>query len=161
MRFFSFLFPSDTELIIISGRVLYRAEKTREMEIEGDNPLLHASSHNSMCYGMWKITGIVEKDEEAKSGKHIGEMFITSEERNSFTACRIYSVENEKIHELAELMDIGDNTYIGCFEFSEDYYWDVMIMKDGMTAILVKGNDLYWAERKSDPVEDGIYHEVG
>ena len=75
-------------MIIISGRVLYRAEKTREIEI------------------------------------------------------------------------VGDNTYVGCFEFSEEYYWDEMIMKDGMTAILVKGNDLYWAERKSDPVEDGIYHEL-
>lgn len=156
-----FVFSSDTELIITSGRALYRAEKTREIEIEGDNPLIQASSHNSMCYGIWKITGNVERNEEVRSGKHIGEIFVTSEELNSFIACRIFSVQNEKIDELAKLMDIGDNTYIGCFEFSEDYYWDAMIMKDGMTAILVKGNDLYWAERKSDPVEDGIYHEVG
>ena len=146
-------------MIIISGRVLYRAEKTREIEIAGDNPLLHTSSPNSMCYGAWEITGNVMKDENEKNKKYIGEIFTTSKELNSFNACRVFSVWDEEVYELAELIDTGDNTYVGCFEFSEEYYWDEMIMKDGMTAILVKGNDLYWAERKSDPVGDGIYHE--
>ena len=95
-----------------------------------------------------------------KNKKYIGEVFTTSKELNSFNACRVFSVWDEEVYELAELIDTGDNTYVGCFEFSEEYYWDEMIMKDGMTAILVKGNDLYWAERKSDPVEDGIYHEL-
>lgn len=157
--FFYFVFPSDTELIITSGRVLYRAEKTRQVETAGDNPLLEASTSNSMCYGIWKVIGHVEGEEEGKCGKCIGDIFVTSEKLNSFIASRIFSVQNENICELAELMDIGDNKYIGCFEFSEDYYWDMMIMKDGMTAMLIKGNDLYWAERISDPVEDGIYHE--
>lgn len=105
--FYSFVFPSDTELIIISGRVLYRAEKTREIEIAGDNPLLHASSPNSMCYGAWEITGNVMKDENEKNKKYIGEVFTTSKELNSFNACRVFSVWDEEVYELAELIDTG------------------------------------------------------
>lgn len=152
--FSSFYLLNDKELIILSGRVLYKAEKTGE--IESSKPL-GTSSFNSMCYGRWEITGNVINDENATSKDYIGETLTTSKELNSFTACRVFSVQNEEIYELVELMDIGENTYIGCFEFSEDYCWDEMIMKDGMTAILVKGNNLYWVERKSDPVEDGIY----
>ena len=155
--FSSFYLLNDKELIILSGRVLYKAEKTGE--IESSKPL-GTSSFNSMCYGLWEITGNVINDENATNKDYIGETLTTSKELNSFTACRVFSVQNEEIYELVELMDIGENTYIGCFEFSEDYCWDEMIMKDGMTAILVKGNNLYWVERKSDPVEDGIYHEL-
>ena len=67
-------------------------------------------------------------------------------------------MKNEKISDLAELMDTGNNAYICCYKFSRNYFWDEMIIQDGMTAIVVKDGNLYWAKRKSDPVADGIYN---
>ncbi len=152
-----FLLLNDTELIILSGRAMYKAEKTGEIE---EYKPLEASDSYSMCYGSWEIIGNVEGKEETKSEQHIEKEFMTSKELNSFAACRVFSVKNEKVYELANLMDVDNNTYVCCYEFSEDYYWDEMIMKDRMTAILIKENKWYWAKRKSDSVENGVYHEL-
>lgn len=150
-----FLLVSDTELIILSGKSMYKAEKVKD--IEESEPLGFDGLYN-ICYGLWEITGNVEQNEGIKSTKYIGEEFLTGRNLDSFVSCRVFSVKNEKISELVELMDTGNNAYICCYKFSGNCFWDEMIIQDEMTAIVVKAGNLYWAKRKSDPAADGIYN---
>lgn len=150
-----FLLLSDTELIILSGKNMYKAEKVRDIEECG---ALEFHGFYNICYGLWEVTGSVKKNGKTKRMQYTGEEFLTDRELNSFVSCRVFSVQNEKVSEVAELMNTGNNTYICCYEFSDNYFWDEMIIKDGMTAIVVKDGNLYWAKRKSNPKTDGIYN---
>ena len=43
------------------------------------------------------------------------------------------------------------------YEFSEDFFWDKMILKDEMTVVLVKDNNYFWAKRMSEKDPAGLY----
>ena len=43
------------------------------------------------------------------------------------------------------------------YEFSEDCFWDKMILKDEMTVVLVKDNNYFWAKRMSEKDPAGLY----
>ncbi|MBQ6887086.1 MAG: hypothetical protein IJN54_06200 [Lachnospiraceae bacterium] len=159
--FSQFVLMSDTGMIIPSGRALYKAEKLGENTEVKEDKSLEVSSLNSMCYGVWEITERVNENKGVEKDNYIGEILITSEELNSFVSCKVFSVTDGKINGLVEVMGLEKNTYIVCYEFSDGFYWDKMIIKDAMTAIVVKEDELYWIERKSNPVKDGIYNEVG
>lgn len=60
-------------------------------------------------------------------------------------------MQDSGISEFARILEKEGDELIVFFEISEDYDWDFMIVKDGMTAVVMKGENLYWVERKSDP----------
>ena len=47
-------------------------------------------------------------------------------------------------------------TFVGFYEFSDDFYWDKMIVKDEMTAVLVKDGNYLWARRTSKRDQYGV-----
>ena len=61
--FYFFVLQSDTKMIILSGRTMYRAEKIGE--VEEKNPL-KLSCSNSMCYGMWEVIKNTGEDRDKK-----------------------------------------------------------------------------------------------
>ena len=150
---------SDKKMILPAGRFLYRAEKVGGVGVEEEKPL-EPSYFPGVCYGTWEVVRNAEEHESAKNEKLIGTTFITGDKLGSFVSCRVLSVKEEKLQGIIEKMDIKNNTYVVCYTLSENYYWDEMIVQDDMTALLLKGNELYWAKRKSDPEEDGIYGVV-
>lgn len=42
-------------------------------------------------------------------------------------------------------------------DFSDDCFWDQMILKDEMTVVLVKDDNYFWAKRISETEEFGMY----
>ena len=47
--------------------------------------------------------------------------------------------------------------FVVFYEFSEDCFWDKMILKDEMTVVLVKDNNYFWAKRMSEKDPAGLY----
>ena len=153
--FYNFVLISDKEIVIPDGRVMYKAVKMDEDRENTGNIVLERTALNGICYGLWEVT-------EAISGNgHIGEKIETSEKTGSFISGWVINSADSNISELVSILGKEEDTFIVCYEFSEDYEWDFMIIKDGMTAIVVKRGNLYWIERRSDPDKDGIYDELG
>ena len=68
----------------------------------------------------------------------------------------------EAVDELADLVGVSEsNQYLIIYNLSETYFGEQMICIDDMTAVLVKGDNLFRVKRISDPIEDGIYNEIG
>lgn len=159
--FGSFVLVSDKEIVIPFGREMYKAVKTEEDMGSTGDIVLERNTLNSICYGLWEVTGEVNGRRDSNGGSYIGKCIETSEKMGSFICSRALSSADSNISELVRILGKEGDTFIVCYEFSEDYDWDFMIIKDGMTAIVVKGKNLYWIERRSDPDKDGIYNELG
>ena len=163
-RFTDFILLSETEMMIPcarSGRILL--EKVQEDHVvEADTPLLVGVYTHSVCYGEWIITDAIKTDGTLEEELYIGAKLQTSKQMGSFTSCRALGRSVEAVDELADLVGINaNNQYIICYNLSEDYSWEQMICIDDMTAVLVKGSNLFRVKRISDPMEDRIYNEIG
>lgn len=162
--FTAFILLSETEMMIPcarSDRILL--EKVQDDQIvEADTPLLVRSPH-SVCYGEWIITDAIKTDGSLEEESYIGKILQTSEKLKSVTSCRVLGRSMEAVDELADLVGINENNqYVIIYDLSEDhYFWEQMICIDDMTAVLVKGNNLFHVQRISDPIKDGIYNEIG
>ena len=155
-----YILISETELIIPEARNgMYKMEKVEGYTVteeEADN--LRISPYRSMCYGTWEVT---EQLGELCEYVSIGDKLDMQKDKGYFVSCRILNRREECVEKAAEWIGLGDgNNYLVCCYFSEDYFWDYMIIKDGMTAVLVKGECLYQVKRISDSEKDCIYYEL-
>lgn len=159
----AFILLSETEMMIPcarSGRILL--EKVQDAQlVEVDVSLLIGSPH-SVCYGEWIITDAIKTDENLEEELYIGKILQISEKQESVISCRALGRSIEAVDELADLVGVSEsNQYLIIYNLSETYFWEQMICIDDMTAVLVKGNNLFRVKRISDPIEDGIYNEIG
>ena len=156
-----YILVSETELVIPDARSgMYRMEKVEGYtETEDESDYLEIFPYQSICYGIWEVT---EELEEPCQFVDIGYKLGTFGKPGSFDYCRVLDRNEKTVDEIAELIGLSDgNEYLIYCKFSADYFWDYMIIKDGMTAILVKGECLYQVKRISNPEKDGIYEELG
>jgi len=156
-----YILVSETELLIPEARNgMYRMEKVKEyFGMEEEMDYLRINPFRSIYYGIWEVT---EELGAPNQFVNTGDTLETRGEPNSFDFCRILDRNEKNVDEIAELIKLGDkNKYVVYCKFSEDYFWDYMIIKDGMTAVLIKGKCIYQVQRISDPEEDGIYYELG
>lgn len=156
-----YILISGTELIIPEARNgMYKMEKI-EGYAEPDDKADHIriNPYHSMCYGTWEIT---ERLGESCQDVKIGDKLDIQEDKGCVVSCRIMDRKEECVGKVAEWIGLRDgNKYLVSCSFSEDYFWDYMIMKDGMAAVLVKGGCIYQIKRISDPEKDCIYYELG
>ncbi len=156
-----YILISGTEMVIPEARSgMYRMEKIGEYDGPNDKTdHIRMSPYRSMCYGIWEIT---EQLGESCQSVKIGDELDMREDTGYIVSCRIVDRSEERVDRAAEWLGLGDgNKYMVICYFKEDYFWDYMIMKDGMTAVLVKGEYMYQIIRISDPEEDCIYDEIG
>lgn len=163
--FTDFILLSETEMMIPcarSGRILLeKVQDDQLVEVDVDVSLLIGSPH-SVCYGKWIITEVIKTDGTLEEELYIGTTLQTSKQMESFTSCRALGRSIEVVDELADLVGVSEsNQYLIIYNLSETYFWEQMICIDDMTAVLVKGNNLFRVKRISDPIEDGIYNEIG
>lgn len=151
---------SNTEMLICDGRAMYKAVKIENgRNIIKDNGLL-VWENSDICNGNWIIVEILRADKEESVNMHIGEIVETRIEEKIFQSCRVYDCNEKYMEELLQLTGFENNSYMVCYDFSTNFYWDKMIIMDKMSIILVKGKEFYKAERISDVIEDGIYNNT-
>jgi len=154
-----YILVSETELIIPDARNgMYRMEKIEEYSVmEDEADCLEIIPNQSICYGIWEVT---EELGEPYAPISIGYKIGTFGNPCSFDYCRVLDRNEKLADETAELIGLGDNNnYLVYCKFSKDYFWDYMIIIDGMTAVVIKGEYIYRVKRISDPEKDCIYDE--
>lgn len=156
-----YILVSETELVIPDARSgMYRMEKIEGYtETEDESDYLEIIPYQSICYGIWEVTEELGKPCQFVD---IGYKLGTFGKSGSFDYCRVLDRNEKTVDEIAELIGLSDgNEYLVYCKFSADCFWDYMIIKDGMTAVLVKGECLYQVRRISDPEKDSIFYELG
>ena len=90
--------------------------------------------------------------------EYIGMNFSTKS-MEDIEICDFYLVDigEKSIEKLVEAMGLENEFCVVFYEFSEDCFWDKMILKDEMTVVLVKDNNFFWAKRMSEKVPAGLY----
>lgn len=142
---------SDNEMILRAGRARYKAVKIQECEVEEDAGFKVWESVAEFAKGSWEITeAIGSRDDseidEGKIGKPVG---IHIPYYGSDYLCRGYSLNDVRVRELAEWLDISDeSSLMVSYELRGNVDWDEMIIKD---------NAYYLAERVSS--ETPIYYQ--
>ena len=63
----------------------------------------------------------------------------------------------DSVAHILEAMGLENEFCVVFYEFSEDCFWDKMILKDEMTVVLVKDNNYFWAKRMSEKDPAGLY----
>ena len=63
----------------------------------------------------------------------------------------------DSVAHILEAMGLENEFFVVFYEFSEDCFWDKMILKDEMTVVLVKDNNYFWAKRMSEKDPAGLY----
>lgn len=109
--------------------------------------------------GDWEVTEAIKADGK-DVGQYIGMQFHTDgkgTDREEITGIYIVAVEEESIEKLVEVLALEDENFVIFCEFSENCFWDTMIMKDERNVILEKDNLFFWAERISAIDEHGEY----
>lgn len=88
----------------------------------------------------------VLKSEQHDAEEYIGMNFSTMEDNE---ICDFYLVDigEKSIEKLVEAMGLENEFFVVFYEFSEDCFWDKMILKDEMTVVLVKDNNYFWAKQ--------------
>lgn len=156
-----YILISGTELVIPEARSgMYRMEKIEEYDGSNDKSgHIRISPYRSMCYGTWEIT---EQLGESCQTVKIGDELNMQEDKGYVVLCRIVDRKEECVERAAEWIGLSDeNKYLIICYFSEEYFWDYMVIKDGMTAVIVKEGCMYQIKRISDPEKDCIYYELG
>lgn len=159
--FSEYVMVSETELIIPDARTgMYKMRKVEEYP-QSEYELVHliVTPYRSICYGVWEVTERIGKPcQSVDIGYKLGTWGTTG----SFEYCRVLNRKEKPVDYFAKLTGLGNgNKYFVYCKFSENYFWDYMIIKDGMTAVLVKGEYIYQVKRISDPEKDCIYEEFG
>lgn len=156
------VFISETEMLIpCAGHTRCMLEKIEDFDVAGSDISFMAEEHAfcSACYGTWIITEkLTKNNKELVNDSYIRQTVIFDRKSENFASCRVFGRSEKKIDELAVQIGIGsENKYLVCYDFPEDYFWNQMICVDDMTAVLVKGNDLFRVERISNAEKDRIY----
>ena len=104
---------------------------------------------------LWVVTEVL-KSEQHDAEEYIGMNFSTMEDNE---ICDFYLVDigEKSIEKLVEAMGLENEFFVVFYEFSEDCFWDKMILKDEMTVVLVKDNNYFWAKRMSEKDPAGLY----
>ena len=151
---------SDREMIVFDGRLMHKAIKIEDQEVEEDIGF-DVWEIGDVCNGKWKIAEEISLKRDSEI--HVGDIvevrvWCGLRETGDVPYCRAFSLNDNGVKELARSFAISDNSSLMvCYEFAEDFGWDKMIVKDTMNVILVKGDAYYLAKRISDAEEDGIY----
>ncbi|MBD5550604.1 MAG: hypothetical protein HDQ96_05420 [Lachnospiraceae bacterium] len=151
--FGNFLFlVAKNELVVVEGRNLFRLEKAEdyEGEVEGNGFIVLS---NGIWDGNWEITGVLKADRE-DAERRIGE-YVEMEKRENYervllrSLSKFYLVDTEEksIRKLVDAMGLEEEFFVAFYEFTDDYEWDQMIIKDEMTVVLVKDGNYFWAKR--------------
>lgn len=109
--------------------------------------------------GDWEIRKAIKADGEDVE-QYIGMQFHTDGKGTDWeeiTGIYIVAVEEESIEKLVETLALEDENFVIFCEFSENCFWDTMIMKDERNVILEKDNLFFWAERISAIEKNGEY----
>ena len=150
----------ENRMVGYSGRVPFLLEKIEEYEETEENRHFDfvPTEHGFWC-GEWEVMGSLRIN-EGDSEQYIGMNFDTSgkdSERKKITGLYPIAVEEESIEKLVEEMELEDETSVIFCDFSDDCFWDQMILKDEMTVVLVKDDNYFWAKRISETEEFGMY----
>lgn len=152
---------SDEEMILRAGNARYKAVKIQDCEVEEDAGFKVWESVAEFAQGSWKITEAIgsRDDSEIDDGK-IGKFVeVSIPYSGSDFLCRGYSLNDDRVRELAEWLDIFDeSSLMVSYELRGNVEWDEMIIKDKIHAFFVKGNVFYLAERVSS--ETPIYYQT-
>ena len=107
--------------------------------------------------GEWVVTEVL-KSEQHDAEEYIGMNFSTkSMEDNEICDFYLVDIGEKSIEKLVEAMGLENEFCVVFYEFSEDCFWDKMILKDEMTVVLVKDNNYFWAKRMSEKDPAGLY----
>ncbi|MBD5530655.1 MAG: hypothetical protein HDQ98_00420 [Lachnospiraceae bacterium] len=154
----SCILVSENEMVVFAPRhVAYKLEKTECYDVGEDDGSFEVDSLSyDICRGVWKAVKAVRTDGTLDLTDCMETRLVLSKYKK--LSWRILGRSNETVDRFARLIGVGENNgYLVCFNLYETWFWDQMILIDDMTAILVKGDNLFWAIRTSDPVEDRIY----
>ena len=150
------ILTDEKEMLAFWGRRVYRMEKVVDYDdiVEGKD---FFRADYGLWSGEWVVTEVL-KSEQHDAEEYIGMNFSTkSMEDNEI--CDFYLVDTgeKSIEKLVEAMGLENEFFVVFYEFSEDCFWDKMILKDEMTVVLVKDNNYFWAKRMSEKDPAGLY----
>lgn len=156
----SCILVSENEMVVFAPRhVAYKLEKTECYDVGEDDGSFEVDSLSYDIYrGVWKAVKAVRTDGTLDLTDCMETRLVLRESKYKKITWRVLGRSNETVDRFARLIGVGENNgYLVCYNLYEMCFWDQMILIDDMTAILVKGDNLFWAIRTSDPVEDRIY----
>ncbi|WP_419648853.1 hypothetical protein, partial [Waltera sp.] len=148
------ILTDEKEMLAFWGRRVYRMEKVVDYDdiVEGKD---FFRADYGLWSGEWVVTEVL-KSEQHDAEEYIGMNFSTMEDNE---ICDFYLVDigEKSIEKLVEAMGLENEFFVVFYEFSEDCFWDKMILKDEMTVVLVKDNNYFWAKRMSEKDPAGLY----
>ena len=148
------ILTDEKEMLAFWGRKVYRMEKVVDYDdiVEGKD---FFRADYGLWSGEWVVTEVL-KSEQHDAEEYIGMNFSTMEDNE---ICDFYLVDigEKSIEKLVEAMGLENEFCVVFYEFSEDCFWDKMILKDEMTVVLVKDNNYFWAKRTSEKDPAGLY----
>ena len=148
------ILTDEKEMLAFWGRKVYRMEKVVDYDdiVEGKD---FFRADYGLWSGEWVVTEVL-KSEQHDAEEYIGMNFSTMEDNE---ICDFYLVDigEKSIEKLVEAMGLENEFCVVFYEFSEDCFWDKMILKDEMTVVLVKDNNYFWAKRMSEKDPAGLY----
>ena len=148
------ILTDEKEMLAFWGRRVYRMEKVVDYDdiVEGKD---FFRADYGLWSGEWVVTEVL-KSEKHDAEEYIGMNFSTMEDNE---ICDFYLVDigEKSIEKLVEAMGLENEFFVVFYEFSEDCFWDKMILKDEMTVVLVKDNNYFWAKRMSEKDPAGLY----
>ena len=148
----------QNHMVGYSGRSTFILEKIEDYSeiVEGKDFL--PSEQGFLC-GEWEITEGLKSDckDIEPYRKHRLNTDHSGQDQKEITEVYFVSVEEESIAKLVEAMGLEGEEFVFFCEFSENCFWDKMILKDENTAVLVKDGNYFWAKRISDVDEFGMY----
>lgn len=158
--YWEYILLSDTELVIPEARSgMYKMEKVEEY-IEPNNEIdsLSVCKYYGLHYGTWEITKQLGNPCQYVS---IGDRLEIRKKKKLIDFCRVLNRKVKSVDEIAKQIGLNDNNnYLIYCRFTENHFWEYMLIQDGMNAIIVKGDYWYQVHRISDPEKDGIYNEL-
>ncbi|MBD5530660.1 MAG: hypothetical protein HDQ98_00445 [Lachnospiraceae bacterium] len=156
----NFMLISENEIVIpVTRYAAYKLEKTENYDVgEADCAFVRNGHDYDICYGEWEAVNVVRTNGTLDISACMKERLVLREREDEYLVWRVLGRSNETVDRFARMIGVGENNgYLICYNLPRDCFWDQMILIDDMTAILVKGGNLFWAIRTSDPVEDRIY----
>ena len=150
------ILTGEKEMLVFLGRKVYRMEKMVDYaDIVEEKDFFRADY--GLWSGEWEVTEVL-KSKEQDAEKYIGTCFST-EDMEDNEICDFYLVDigEKSIEKLVEAMGLENEFCVDFYEFSEDCFWDKMIIKDETTVVLVKDDNYFWAKRTSGTDKAGLY----
>lgn len=149
---------NKNQMVGFSGRAQFVLEKIEDYKDVTENKDFTPTEYGFWC-GEWEVTESLKTDSE-DAEQYIGARFDTERkgsDREEATAIYLVETDEASIKKLVEAMELEEEAFVIFCEFSEDCFWDKMIMKDEMTVVLVKDGNYFWAKRISETDSMGVY----